>query len=156
MGTTPDWRSSRRSGPVRTRSAAIVTPCCAPPRWNSAMPGATSISAPMPTPDRCFATTCTRFRARSARRSAPRPCSRRRRGGFNPVPHIAVRRLASFTQASDFLQRAVGEAQIRTALIIGGDPDYPVGPFPDSADLLGSGLIEGYGLREVAFAGYPE
>ena len=83
-------------------------------------------------------------------------CARLRRGGFNPVPHIAVRRLASFTQASDFLQRAVGEAQIRTALIIGGDPDYPVGPFPDSDDLLASGLIEGYGLREVAFAGYPE
>ncbi len=83
-------------------------------------------------------------------------CARLRRGGFNPVPHIAVRRLASFTQASDFLQRAVGEAQIRAALVIGGDPDYPVGPFPDSADLLGSGLIEGYGLREVAFAGYPE
>ena len=83
-------------------------------------------------------------------------CARLRRARFEPVPHIAVRRLASFTQASDFLQRAVGEAQIRTALIIGGDPDYPVGPFPDSADLLASGLIEGYGLREVAFAGYPE
>jgi methylenetetrahydrofolate reductase (NADPH) len=41
-------------------------------------------------------------------------------------------------------------------LIIGGDPDYPVGPFPDSVDFLASGLIERYGLREVAFAGYPE
>jgi methylenetetrahydrofolate reductase (NADH) len=83
-------------------------------------------------------------------------CARLRRAGFNPVPHIAVRRLASFTQASDFLQRAVGEAKVRTALIIGGDPDHPVGPFPDSGDLLASGLIERHGLREVAFAGYPE
>src|SRR5205807_617190 len=62
----------------------------------------------------------------------------------------------SFTQASDFLQRAVGEAQVKAALIIGGDPDHPVGPFPDSFDLLASGLIERHGLREVAFAGYPE
>ena len=83
-------------------------------------------------------------------------CARLRRGGFEPVPHIAVRRLASFTQASDFLQRAAGEAEISTALIIGGDPDHPVGPFPDSHDLLASGLVERHGLRAVAFAGYPE
>jgi methylenetetrahydrofolate reductase (NADPH) len=83
-------------------------------------------------------------------------CARLRRAGFNPVPHIAVRRLASFTQANDFLQRAAAEADVRGALIIGGDPDYPVGPFPDSYDLLASGLVGHHGLREVAFAGYPE
>src|SRR6266699_6611709 len=53
-------------------------------------------------------------------------CAKLRRAGFNPVPHIAARRLASFTQASDFLQRAAGEAEVTGALIIGGDPDYPV------------------------------
>jgi methylenetetrahydrofolate reductase (NADPH) len=79
-----------------------------------------------------------------------------RHAGFNPVPHIAVRRLASFTQANDFLQRAVAEAEVRGALIIGGDPDHPVGPFPDARDLLASGLVGHHGLGEVAFAGYPE
>jgi len=83
-------------------------------------------------------------------------CAKLRHGGFDPVPHIAVRRLASFTQASDFLQRAAGEADVNAAMIIGGDPDYPAGPFPDSYDLLASGLVERHGLREVAFAGYPE
>ena len=83
-------------------------------------------------------------------------CARLRRAGFEPVPHIAVRRLASFTQASDFLQRAAAEAEVRAALIIGGDPDHPVGPFPDSYDLLASGLVERHGLREVLFAGHPE
>ena len=83
-------------------------------------------------------------------------CARLRGAGFDPVPHIAVRRLASFTQASDFLHRAVAEAGVRRALIIGGDPDHPVGPFPDAYDLLASGLLERCGLREVAFAGYPE
>ena len=83
-------------------------------------------------------------------------CARLRHAGFDPVLHIAVRRLASFTQASDFLQRAVAEAGVRGALIIGGDPDHPVGPFPDSYDLLESGLLERQGLREVLFAGYPE
>jgi methylenetetrahydrofolate reductase (NADH) len=83
-------------------------------------------------------------------------CARLRRAGFNPVPHIAVRRLASFTQANDFLHRAAAEADVGAALIIGGDPDQPVGPFPDAYDLLASGLVAHHGLREVAFAGYPE
>ena len=83
-------------------------------------------------------------------------CARLRRAGFDPVPHIAVRRLASFTQASDFLHRALAEAGVRRALLIGGDPDHPVGPFPDAYALLASGLLERCGLREVAFAGYPE
>jgi methylenetetrahydrofolate reductase (NADPH) len=83
-------------------------------------------------------------------------CARLRRAGFNPVPHIAVRRLASFTQANDFLQRATAEADVNTALVIGGDPDHPAGPFPDALDLMASGLIERHSLREVAFAGYPE
>jgi methylenetetrahydrofolate reductase (NADPH) len=83
-------------------------------------------------------------------------CARLRRAEFNPVPHVAVRRLASFTQANDFLQRAAAEADVRGALIIGGDPDHPVGPFPDGYDLLASGLVGHHGLREVSFAGYPE
>jgi methylenetetrahydrofolate reductase (NADH) len=83
-------------------------------------------------------------------------CARLRHAGFNPVPHIAVRRLASFTQANDFLQRAAAEAEVKAAMIIGGDPDHPVGPFPDAYDLLASGLVEHHGLRSVAFAGYPE
>src|SRR5215470_9361359 len=83
-------------------------------------------------------------------------CARLRCAGFNPVPHVAVRRLASFTQANDFLQRATAEAGVRGALIIGGDPDHPVGSFPDAYDLLASGLVERHGLREIAFAGYPE
>ena len=83
-------------------------------------------------------------------------CARLRQAGFNPVPHIAVRRLASFTQANDFLHRAAGEAEVRAVMIIGGDPDHPVGPFPDAYGLLASGLVGHHGLREVLFAGYPE
>ncbi|HEV2335682.1 MAG TPA: hypothetical protein VGS13_09315 [Stellaceae bacterium] len=83
-------------------------------------------------------------------------CARLRRAGFNPVPHIAARRLASFTQVSDFLRRAAGEAEVTGALLIGGDPDRPTGPFGDSLALLASGVFERHGLRWIAFAGYPE
>jgi methylenetetrahydrofolate reductase (NADPH) len=82
-------------------------------------------------------------------------CARLRRAGFEPVPHVAARRLASFTQASDFLQRAVGEAGAERVLLIGGD-DSPAGPFRAAFDLLATGVLERSGIRRVALAGYPE
>jgi methylenetetrahydrofolate reductase (NADPH) len=82
-------------------------------------------------------------------------CARLHRAGFVPVPHVAARRLASFTQASDFLQRASGEAAIERILLIGGD-DSPAGPFRSSLDLLATGVLERNAIARVAFAGYPE
>ena len=83
-------------------------------------------------------------------------CARLQRAGFTPMPHVAARRLASFTQARDFLQRAAAEAGVTSILLIGGDPAQPVGPFGDSLDLLTTGLVESSGVNRVAFAGYPE
>jgi methylenetetrahydrofolate reductase (NADPH) len=82
-------------------------------------------------------------------------CTRLHRAGFDPVPHVAARRLASFTQASDFLLRAAGEAGVERILLIGGD-NSPVGPFRASLDLLATGVLERHGIRHVAFGGYPE
>ncbi|MGC1409808.1 MAG: methylenetetrahydrofolate reductase [Acetobacteraceae bacterium] len=82
-------------------------------------------------------------------------CAQLRRAGFVPVPHVAARRLASFTQASDFLQRAAGEAGVDRILLIGGD-DSPVGPFRAGLDLLATGVVERQGIAHVAFGGYPE
>jgi methylenetetrahydrofolate reductase (NADPH) len=82
-------------------------------------------------------------------------CVRLHRAGFVPVPHVAARRLASFTQASDFLQRVAGEAGVERLLLIGGD-DSPVGPFRAALDLLATGVVERHGIGHVVFAGYPE
>ena len=82
-------------------------------------------------------------------------CVRLRRAGFDPVPHVAARRLASFTQASDFLLRAANEAGVERILLIGGD-DSPIGPFRASLDLLATGVVERSGIRAVSFGGYPE
>jgi methylenetetrahydrofolate reductase (NADPH) len=83
-------------------------------------------------------------------------CVRLRRSGFAPVPHVAVRRLASFTQARDFLKRAASEAEVKRILLIAGDVSRPVGPFADSGEIVASGLVEQSGIGEIAFAGYPE
>jgi methylenetetrahydrofolate reductase (NADPH) len=83
-------------------------------------------------------------------------CVRLHRAGFNAVPHVAARRLASLIAASDFLQRAASEAGVAEALVIGGDPDWPAGPFRDAASLLDSGVLECHGFDRVGFAAYPE
>jgi len=83
-------------------------------------------------------------------------CAKLQRAGFIPVPHVAARRLASFTQARDYMQRAAAEAGVKSVLLIGGDPDHPVGPFSGSFDLLATGVVEAHGISEVVFAGYPE
>jgi methylenetetrahydrofolate reductase (NADPH) len=83
-------------------------------------------------------------------------CARLRRAGFEPVPHVAARRLASFAQADEFLRRAAGEAQVNAILLIGGDAAPPAGPFRDSLGLLASGIVERHGIQRIAFAGYPE
>jgi methylenetetrahydrofolate reductase (NADPH) len=79
-----------------------------------------------------------------------------RRAGLNPVPHVAARHLASFTQLADFLARLAGEAAARQALVIGGDRDRPVGPFESSLQLLETGLFARHGVVRLGFAAYPE
>ena len=83
-------------------------------------------------------------------------CAKLRQAGFEPVPHIAARRLAGVEDAVDFLRRATDEAEITDVLLIGGDPDWPAGPFRDSLALLASGILESHGIERIRFAGYPE
>jgi methylenetetrahydrofolate reductase (NADPH) len=83
-------------------------------------------------------------------------CKGLRRAGFVPVPHVAARHLASFTQASDFLRRAQGEAAVKSVLVTAGDRERPAGPFHDSLDLVASGVVERHGVGHVLFAGHPE
>jgi methylenetetrahydrofolate reductase (NADH) len=82
--------------------------------------------------------------------------TRLKRAGFAPVPHIAARTLASFTQLNDYLARMAGDAGIDRALVIAGDVEHPVGPFATSHDLLDTGLFERHGIRRIDIAGYPE
>jgi methylenetetrahydrofolate reductase (NADPH) len=76
--------------------------------------------------------------------------------GFHPVPHIAVRRLKSERELSEFLARAAGEASVSRLLVIAGDVDQPNGPFGSSLDALVSGLPQQHGIKQIYVAGHPE
>jgi methylenetetrahydrofolate reductase (NADPH) len=82
--------------------------------------------------------------------------TRLRAQGFEPVPHLAARRIESRAALEDLLSRLSRWANMRRALVIGGDCDPPAGPFNSALELIDSGLLQRHGIAEIGIAGYPE
>jgi methylenetetrahydrofolate reductase (NADPH) len=76
--------------------------------------------------------------------------------GFEPIPHIAVRNFASAGALESALADFTSQAGVRSVLVIAGDRDPPAGPFSSAVDVIESGLLQRYGITEVAVAGYPQ
>ncbi|KSU70001.1 methylenetetrahydrofolate reductase (NADPH) [Pseudarthrobacter enclensis] len=76
--------------------------------------------------------------------------------GFVPVPHISARRISSQHQLEEFLDALHQARASENVFIIGGDPARPEGPYEDSSDLIRTGLLTKYGVKQVGIAGYPE
>jgi methylenetetrahydrofolate reductase (NADPH) len=79
-----------------------------------------------------------------------------RRAGYNPVPHIAAREMASHEALDDYVARLRGEADVTRILLIAGDTALARGPFKSSLDIGASGLLEARGLARLSVAGHPE
>ena len=79
-----------------------------------------------------------------------------REAGLEPIPHIAARRVMDRAELQNFLSRAVGDAGVRKALILGGDEPTAIGAYADGASLIREGLLAASGLREIGLPGYPE
>lgn len=82
--------------------------------------------------------------------------TRLRREGFNPVPHIAARSIASASVFEESLKRLAGEANVSQVLLIGGAIAAPVGEFSDTMQILATGLFDKYGIKKIGVAGHPE
>lgn len=76
--------------------------------------------------------------------------------GFEPMPHLSARRIASRAALARFLERAASEAGVEKCLLIAGDLSAPAGPFADSTSIIETGLLERYGIKVVAIGGHPE
>ena len=79
-----------------------------------------------------------------------------RRAGYNPVPHIAAREMASREALDDFLVRLHDAADVTRILLISGDTALARGPFKSSLEVCASGLIEARGIARLSVAGHPE
>lgn len=76
--------------------------------------------------------------------------------GFDPVPHIAARRVGAGDDLPAFLAEAVRAHGVHRVMLIGGDENVPLGPWRDSVHLLESGVLRDAGVREIGIAVYPE
>jgi len=85
-----------------------------------------------------------------------RACSAVRSAGFEPVPHVPVRRVASTRALERLLYNLVRGAQVREVLLIAGDYALANGPYSCVADVLRAGILQEVGLTRVSFGGHPE
>src|SRR5882757_4959111 len=75
-----------------------------------------------------------------------------RKAKFEPVPHISARGLTDHKQLDDLLVQLRGEADVDSALLLGGDiHDDAVGAFKSSRAALETGLFARHGFKNVGF-----
>lgn len=78
------------------------------------------------------------------------------RSGHVPIPHIAARRVASEAQLARFLADVRAQAAVDQLFVIAGDPDRPLGPYPDALALIERVDLAPLGVTKVGMAGYPD
>jgi methylenetetrahydrofolate reductase (NADPH) len=78
-----------------------------------------------------------------------------RSAGFEPVPHIAARNLASAGALDELLAQLAERASVRRLLVIAGDSDQAQS-YAGAIEVIESGLLQRHGIGEVGIAGYPE
>jgi methylenetetrahydrofolate reductase (NADPH) len=76
--------------------------------------------------------------------------------GFDPVPHLPVRKLTSEGELQQVLKGLSGEAAVKQVLLIAGDVKEPHGPFAATIEVMQSGLLAPFGITSLSIAGHPE
>ncbi|HEY7232224.1 MAG TPA: methylenetetrahydrofolate reductase [Pseudolabrys sp.] len=78
-----------------------------------------------------------------------------RRGGLEPVIHVAARRTPTVADLKGLLSRLRDEADVRKLLVIGGDTDTQ-GTFADALAVIQKGGLREAGIEEIGIGAYPE
>ena len=76
--------------------------------------------------------------------------------GFEPMPHLSARRIASHEELEQMVARTTAEAGVRRMFLVAGDPPVPAGPFADTMSLIETGIFERHGIQAIGIAGHPE
>lgn len=75
--------------------------------------------------------------------------------GYEPVPHLAARRLATLSALERRVAAFAQEAGVRDVLVVGGDPAQPSGPFDSTLSVLETGTLDRHGIGRIGVAGHP-
>lgn len=76
--------------------------------------------------------------------------------GYQPVPHIAARRMRSAEELDNYLAAFEKRAGVSDILVIAGDLSEPLGPYRGAVDVITSGLPAKHAIRRIGIAGYPD
>ena len=76
--------------------------------------------------------------------------------GYEPVPHVAARRLTTSETLERRVARLADEAGVRDVLVIGGGLKQHAGEFDSTMAVLATGLFDRHGIRRIGVAGHPE
>ena len=79
-----------------------------------------------------------------------------RNAGLTPIPHLAVRHLASLDAADQILADLNAKAGVTRVLLIGGDTKTPMGSIPNVLALIESGILQRNRISDVGVAGFPD
>ena len=75
--------------------------------------------------------------------------------GYDPVPHLAARRITGAAQLESALEQ-LQKLGVTHALVIAGDVPEPAGDFEGAMDILDTGLLQQYGIRTLGVSGHHE
>ncbi len=76
--------------------------------------------------------------------------------GCIPVPHLAARRVRSREKLETHIAGLTEHAGVKDVLVIGGDVSKASGPYASTMALLETGLLDRFGIKDIAVAGHPE
>ena len=73
-----------------------------------------------------------------------------------PVPHIVARRIENQEILENLIKKLREQAKIKEVLLIGGDPDLPIGEYPDTLSILKTEAMQNNNIRHINFAFHPD
>jgi methylenetetrahydrofolate reductase (NADPH) len=76
--------------------------------------------------------------------------------GYEPVPHIAARRIVSRQKLETSVKGFTQDAGVRDVLVIGGSVPKQAGDFGSTMEVLETGLFDKFGITNIGVAGHPE
>ena len=79
-----------------------------------------------------------------------------RRAGMIPVPHIVARDIPGLPALDNALARLAGDAGVDRVLLLAGDRRIAAGEIHCSLQVIESGFLNKYGIRNVWISAYPE
>jgi methylenetetrahydrofolate reductase (NADPH) len=82
-------------------------------------------------------------------------CSAVRAAGFEPIPHVPVRLLATREELCRFIDEASARS-VRELLLISGDYAHAVGPYSAVTDVLKAIDLRARGIERISIGGHPE